>query len=559
MEPMRQTVSVAVALFAYGGNGGTSSLIPELAVWFAKAYHRFKVDPRVHQVGVEIYSDTPIYMTRNRAVRDAINGGFDFLLMLDSDNEPDAYFGHDKDAKLFLDEPFNFAYDRLKQGIPTVIAAPYCGPPPNPVNRAGVTENGEVPYLFQWSNNESDSLDSKIKSEMLTRLDASRLRGIHPMSALPTGVSLFTLNAFNGVPKPYFDYEHDPDKTEKMGTEDCFATRNISLYWKMTKGWDVCFAACDSWALHHKPKKVGKPRIVTLENVADEMREAILTNRSGLIEDRIIDYTANMPDVSRLPRRGEVLSHDQNEIYLTEEDLEHARILSEREASTGSEIADIRSAVEAAEVSGQLWIDEQTPDPDYSTVTTANDEEHSNGQALRHKMVEGRKVAIIDKEVEDSTLDGVQALTSWLVKRNDTSPVEVAVIHPGTGQSAAAILSQMPEGSHLYALDTTLTYQFSSKHSIEFSKSFQNELESGRVMADISGRKFPWPESQQHLDMVFVERCLTAEKLTTAWTHVTQGGILAGLGYTDSKTQKVVDAFGDGKLKTSGDVWAIVK
>jgi hypothetical protein len=323
MQPAK--VNFAIALFAYGGNGGTASLIPEIALYLAKIYHQLKQDDRIARVGIQVYADTPITMTRNRAVKDAREGGFDMLLMLDSDNEPDAYIGTDPDAKPFLDVAFDFTYERLLQGLPTFIAAPYCGPPPHPVPKPGITDGGEVPYLFEWTNDESDSLDAKFKIALLTRLEATRLKGIHPVAALPTGVCLSTLNAYAPLPKPYFKYEFDEEHSQKYSTEDVVATRDISLYWKMTKNIDVIFAACDSWALHHKPKRVGKPKVVHLEAIAKEMREAILNDHSGLIEKRQVDYTKD------LPRKGQILTADQDQIVLTEEDMRIAEALAKRE------------------------------------------------------------------------------------------------------------------------------------------------------------------------------------------------------------------------------------
>jgi len=321
---LKTTVKLAVAFFAYGGNGGVSSVIPELVLWWGDLKHKLLCDHRFEKVGAKIYSDTPIYMTRNRAVRDAIDGGYDLLLMVDSDNEPDAYLGKDPEAKAFFGEPFDFVFDRLVKGIPTVMMAPYCGPPPHPLVSRN-EDGGEVPYLFQWTNRESDNPNDGYHQAMLTRAEAERLRGIYPVSSGPTGLSLFTLNVFNGPPRPYFDYEHDPDKCEKRGTEDCYATRNLSLYWKIKHGHDVCYAACDSWALHHKPKRVGKPRTPTLETVSEDMRAA-LTGNSRLDEQRHISY-----DISTLPRRGRMLLHDEDTIYLTDEDLRVAKEVAAQE------------------------------------------------------------------------------------------------------------------------------------------------------------------------------------------------------------------------------------
>jgi hypothetical protein len=114
--------------------------------------------------------------------------------MLDNDNEPDGYWTPDgpnsDDVKPFWETSFDFAYRRLLHGVPTVIVAPYCGPPPHPIARPGWIDGGEVPYLFEWSNNESDNPHAHQKLAMLTRNEAARLSGIHPIAAAPTGVSL---------------------------------------------------------------------------------------------------------------------------------------------------------------------------------------------------------------------------------------------------------------------------------------------------------------------------------------------------------------------------------
>jgi hypothetical protein len=201
------------------------------------------------------------------------------------------------------------------------------------------------------------------------------------------------------------------------------------------------------------------------------------------------------------------------------------------------------------------------PAPEVGTITLANDgREVSNGKGLKYRMVGNRKVAAIGPEISDQDIDHIQALTTWLVDRS--GPLEVAVAHAGSGQSAAAIYSELPEGSHLYALDSVNTYQFSNEPADHFTASFQPELESGRVMADLYSRKFPWPTNQQHLDMVFIERALTIEKLNSWSINVREGGLIAGLGYNDPKTRKIVDAFVESnqlKLRAAGDVWATPK
>jgi len=319
-------VKVGIALFAYSGNGGVASTIPEIALWLAKTYYQMKTDPRIEYVGIETYCDTPITMTRNKAVEDAQNQGLDMLLMLDSDNEPDGYLKVFPDqVKPFWETAFDFAYERLRRNEPTVIAAPYCGPPPHPVGKPGWEDGGEVPYLFEWGNRESDNPHCDFKLNLMTRNEAAKLAGIYPVAALPTGVCLFTLNAFEGLSHPYFSYEFNERQSQKKSTEDVVITRDIALYWKITHNKDVCYAACDSWALHHKTKKVGRPQFVAIEHISQRFAEAIRKNQSALEEQRCVDYPV---DTSRLPRLGQTLGHDDYQIVLSEEDMRVAKELA---------------------------------------------------------------------------------------------------------------------------------------------------------------------------------------------------------------------------------------
>lgn len=506
MTPAR--VNVLLAQMAYGGNGGISMMLPEMAEWVTETVIKMKADPRIDKIGRQTFSDTPITHSRNKAVVMAEDNGFDMILMLDSDNEPDGYVGYDKEAKPFWNVAFDFAYERLMRGIPTAIAAPYCGIPPHPV-----TGGEETPFLFEWMDDESDTAHPHRSLELINRNQAARLSGIYPVAALPTGVYLSTTSCYAPLKHPRFYYETNEKHTEKRSTEDVTATRDISLYWKMQKDLDVVFAACDSWALHHKPKRVGRPRVTPVESIAKDFRETIQAGISRHDHLRHVDYGGQLTPSTVL-----------------------------------QEIAAVQAAVDTA-IDSDYQIEPPKP-------------EKANGKALEYRMIGNRKVAAIGSTVTDQSVEHIQALTNWLVQRNDGSPVEVAVIHAGSGQSAAAILSELPDGSHLYALDSVLTYKFSKEPAENFAKSFQPELESGRVMADLTGRKFPYPEGQQHLDMAFIEKSLTQEKAETWLGHITGGGVLAGVGYEDSTTRKMVDKFvvmRGLKLKTEGDVWAIVK
>lgn len=518
-------VDILLVTFAYGGNGGVSSMIPELAQWTTKTVIAMKGDERIGRIKPITLSDTPITMTRNRAVRIAKEEGFDLILMLDNDNEPDGYYPYDPSAKPFWEVAFPFVYDRLMKGEPTVIAAPYCGPPPHPVFES----SGEVPYLFEFMNNESDEENPQYKLELLTRNEAARLRGIHPVAALPTGVCLFSTNIFDGPPKPYFAYEWNEDHSEKQSTEDVYCTRNLGIYWAAKKSLQVVFAACDSWALHYKPKKVGRPCCTPVEAYAKNMRKALTEDPVSTMEGKLhVDYTADLP------------LGDGSSDYLS---------FAQPEASTEVVSQEPQPEIPEEVVAEALKLDH-------------DDRHKGNGKpTFRYNRIGGKKVAIHDDfEIDVKTAENITTMANWLVEQVDGSPRDVMVIHAGSGQGSAAILAALPEGSHLYALDCTTVHGWDDTPGLEFGKTFAKELETGRVRAQLAGRKFPWPDEPEQLNLVFIERFHTAEKFLKAAENVAFNGLLAGLGYESSKVRKMVDGFADERglpLKVEGDLWVI--
>mgnify|MGYP001587799685 CR=1 FL=1 len=44
---MHTKAKLWIAQYAYAGNGGNSSLIPEMALWLARTYHRLMNDHRI--------------------------------------------------------------------------------------------------------------------------------------------------------------------------------------------------------------------------------------------------------------------------------------------------------------------------------------------------------------------------------------------------------------------------------------------------------------------------------------------------------------------------------
>lgn len=290
------------AFFPYGGSGGTSIETPAIRTWFARTSEKAKADSRVGSVFAADFSDTPITMTRSQSVITARKVGADILVMCDSDMHPDLYLGEEPEAKPFWDSCFDFVYNRKMEGKVTVVAAPYCGPPPR-----------ELPYIFQWSNYESEHPNCDCRIEMYTREQAAFMSGIHPAAALPTGLIMFDMEIFEvtdpkheyaalkeryghtiatQLTKPWFYYEwKDIYAAEKGSTEDVTVSRDMNLLATMKLGYSPVFANWDCWAGHYKPKCVGKPKVTTTEMVNDKFAEAVRAERRG---DVVVVDVANL-------------------------------------------------------------------------------------------------------------------------------------------------------------------------------------------------------------------------------------------------------------------------
>lgn len=252
---------VQAAFFNYSGNGGYSSMLPEIGFWWGETLLKCRLDERINRMSRMSYSDTPITLTRNAAIRDAQKSGADLLLMIDSDNKPDI----EPDGKPFWDTSFDKIYEHYERG-PLVIFAPYCGPPPN-----------ELPYVFEWKNYENDEADQRIKLEMMSRERAAQFAGFVDVAAGPTGLILYDMRAFDLTEPPYFAYEWtDETQSEKASTEDVYNTRNISLNGMAKLGYNPLLCNFDAWAGHAKQKMVRKPRVLGVSDVHKTLQKAVL-------------------------------------------------------------------------------------------------------------------------------------------------------------------------------------------------------------------------------------------------------------------------------------------
>lgn len=262
---MIQKFNVGFCTFSYGGNGGISSEVPDIREWMTPLVSSVSRDPRVENVRLWNLSDTPITMTRNRAVIMAREFGIDVLVMVDSDMKPDLYAGTDG-SQPFFQSSFDFIVNHYPKG-PVCIGAPYCGPPPH-----------ECVYVFRWQNMRSNNVNPDFQLEMYDRHTAAKLTGIQECAALPTGLIMYDMRCFDltepktEADKPWFYYEwKNKYATEKASTEDVTQTRDLSLVGTQKLGYNPVFCNWDAWAGHWKPLCVGKPVHIDASGVASKL------------------------------------------------------------------------------------------------------------------------------------------------------------------------------------------------------------------------------------------------------------------------------------------------
>ena len=260
---MKFNPKVAICRFAYGGSESSDAVN-----WLVQttAYCAKKQINLMHCV----YNDTPAPMARNRAVRDCLAEDVDLIFMVDNDMYPDAVEPENK----FFDDALSFFVRRYYEA-PTVIGAPYCGPPPN-----------ELVYVFRWRNHESGNPNPDFELKMFTREEAEDRTGVEVVAALPTGLIAIDARIFTGfemtndrgetvkvaLRPPFFYYEYkDEYQCDKASTEDVAFSRDVALLYGQY-GVDALFVDWNTWAGHWKRKLVGKPTKVDPGELAKKLR-----------------------------------------------------------------------------------------------------------------------------------------------------------------------------------------------------------------------------------------------------------------------------------------------
>lgn len=550
MQPRK--LKVFIARFPYGGNGGSSTERPEIGDWLVETVPKIKADPRCEDgVGRQCYSDTPIPMTRNRAMREARKAGCDVLLMVDSDQVPDVELGRDPDAKPFWDTAFDFLYEHYDRG-PCVIAAPYCGPPPS--HLFGGTSNV---YVFRYATDQNDPDERRWSLRQFLREEAAERAGVEQVAALPTGLCMVDLRICNELDPPWFNYEwEDKFHSQKASTEDVFFTRNCAMIGVPQ------YVTWDCWAGHAKEAIVGKPRFLTPENISDDLAKALKRRRSN---ERIEEIGAGKSTAEILAQLG----LEPRDMETVSRDSVHGHRIDEPFATCVLKLAD-----EMATAADHVELDSAMPLDIGKRIAETFDALHVE---LRPKF-DDDDTTKFGSATPDCDVEALQRIVSELADANYKRPLAIVEVGSWFGASARAMADALgPQGGTIHCVDT-------------FAGS---DHDSTRIMADTIGgpdgvydaflrcnRKYlasntiiPYRlDSQQaaqrqrgHLfDLVYIDAGHEEHELRAdieAWLPLVQsGGVLAGHDYGSTMfpaVARVVDELrGKYDVQVRGAVWS---
>ena len=547
---MKTTVDVLVAVLCYGGNGGVATIIPEIAFWLLGLQKKLVADQRIGRVEVRRYGDVPLTFERNRISRDAVEGGFDLTLSLDSDNQPDIEVGKKPWAEPFWESSFDFIFDRMVRGLPTVMVSPYCGPPPQ-----------ENIYVFKFENEGTGRRAPRCKLEQYGRNHAAIMRGIQPCDAGPTGVILITTSAyyllqFDKRPTAeilsdfkagtidmeatirklrshsWFRYDSsDGFESHKTGTEDVIFTRDVAMAGQFKHGEPVVFCNWDSWSGHWKPICVMPPTAIALEDINAMFEEAVLANRHAGEELREVDFTKNLPPADARERPPTPVVKEFDDPFIEEEDDDPAATLS-------------RIAQELFHGKSQSTAVTGPPIP------------------LVQRMIGGRKVTSIGHQTPMHELDVLsrvaqsQAKINWNGKGGRS--LRCLEVGSWVGESALAIAAGCPPGSTVYCVDTwqgspsDWTGHIATQHDPWewFQKNVGDAL--GNAIKPLRGKSLEVARSfggeSQDLDLIFIDGSHDAQDVyddIVAWFgHLSENGVMIGHDYCEA-FPGVIDAVDD--------------
>lgn len=253
-KPLPDLLKLCIYRFPFGWQEHTNCVN-----WFANTCHRMSHHPRVNELLTEAINDTPVDMSRNRALRHALDNNVDFAIFVDADMYPDYEQSNPElapDALPFFPHALDFAIDHK---TPCCVGAPYCSQPPE-----------EMVLVMRWRQQETHDPDGQIKMDKYTREETIGLTGFEQVAALPTGLLLIDMRAIREMPPPWFSYQFtDPERTKKASTEDVVFTRDLSLCGVPQ------YVFWNAWAGHWKAKLVTKPIGIVYESIPGRIVQSV--------------------------------------------------------------------------------------------------------------------------------------------------------------------------------------------------------------------------------------------------------------------------------------------
>lgn len=214
---------VAIARISRGCNERT-----EIGTWLVACYSDPVLDDSVLLHALDVIDIEPTSVARNRAVMRARSQGYgpnDILLMVDNDMVPADDF-YNRAVRFLMDHPG-----------PVMFGSPYRGAAPR--------RDVQV----------SDALSGK----RLRVEDAVGKRHIDQVSGMGTGLFACNMAAYDAIEEagllPWFDYIYaDPPFNSLVK-----ATEDFDFCVKLNKAGGRIFTDWESWSLHCKVERIGKP------------------------------------------------------------------------------------------------------------------------------------------------------------------------------------------------------------------------------------------------------------------------------------------------------------
>jgi hypothetical protein len=311
---MQEPIKLMIARFPYGAQEH-----PDVCDWVTTTVIQAREDPRIKEIRRWRVDDTPITMGRNQAIKMAMRLGCDMILMIDADMSPDGYLVENPyritsvaEAMPFWSTSFDFLWKQRRDGRPSVIGAPYCGPPPH-----------ENIYVFHWETKASDIPDDEGNHtlEQYTRFQAATMRGITEVAALPTGLILMDMEAVAKLQPPYTYYEWTDEKEDgKASTEDVTFTRDLTMLGV------PLYCNWDAWAGHWKRKCVGRPHILSSQQIGEKYRQSVLRDLNIGNGEKLVDVGKGSW-LSEQDTRGLADLNAKKKAYVANQDVGRTRAL----------------------------------------------------------------------------------------------------------------------------------------------------------------------------------------------------------------------------------------